>query len=121
MLSADLEKIYGLIPHRPPFLWVDRIVESGDGVIRAEKIIPPDLELFRGHYPGHPVVPGVLLCEAVFQAGALMIANQLAKDGEKIAGLPVLTRITGARFKREVRPGDTIGIEARLREQVGDA
>ena len=107
------------IPHRSPFLWLDRVLELSDDRLLAEKEIPEDLELFRGHYPDYPLMPGVLLCEAVFQAGALLLAERLRAGSE--SGMPVLTRIQGAKFKREVRPGDTIRVEVRLKEQVGPA
>ena len=108
------------IPHRPPFLWLDRVVELSGQEIRAEKYLDPDLDIFRGHYPGYPLMPGVLLCEAVFQAGAVLIARNSEESGPA-EGLPVLARIQGAKFKREVRPGTTIAIEAKIREKVGPA
>jgi len=110
------------IPHRPPFLWLDRVLEISGEAIRAETTIPPDLALFQGHYPDYPLMPGVLLCEAVFQAGALLI-GELMRGEEKAqgGGVPVLTRILGAKFKREVRPGDTLEIAARLVERMGPA
>lgn len=94
-----------------------------DDRLVATTAIAPDLDLFRGHYPHYPLMPGVLLCEAVFQAGALLIAERLraGRDGVAMSGVPVLTRILGARFKREVRPGDVIRIEVKLKEQVGPA
>ncbi len=114
------EFITSRIPHRPPFLWLDRVCELTEDSIRAEKTIEPDLDLFSGHYPDYPLMPGVLLCEAVFQAGALLI-GELSGQDEELAGVPVLARIQGAKFKREVRPGETISIEARLKEKVGPA
>ena len=108
------------IPHRAPFLWLDRILELGTETIRAEKILPADLDVFQGHYPDYPIMPGVLLCEAVFQAGALLIGETLRGE-QKIKGVPVLTRIIGAKFKREVRPGDTVEIRAALKEKLGPA
>jgi 3-hydroxyacyl-[acyl-carrier-protein] dehydratase len=108
--------IYDRIPHRPPFLWVDRVLEITPDAIRAEKTIPENLDLFRGHYPGYPLMPGVLLCEAVFQAGAVLLA-QREETGAR--GMPVLTRIVGARFKREVRPGSRIVIAVKLIERIG--
>ena len=108
------------IPHRAPFLWLDRILELGETTIRAEKTIPEDLDVFQGHYPDYPIMPGVLLCEAVFQAGALLISETL-RGKQEITGVPVLTRILGARFKREVRPGDSIAIQATLKEKLGPA
>ncbi|MCL2457514.1 MAG: beta-hydroxyacyl-ACP dehydratase [Desulfobulbus sp.] len=108
------------IPHRPPFLWLDRVLEISGETIRAETTIRPDLPLFEGHYPGYPLMPGVLLCEAVFQAGALLI-GELTSGKEAIRGVPVLTRIMGAKFKRVVRPGDTLEITATLIERLGPA
>lgn len=115
------------IPHRPPFLWLDRVVEITGETIRAEKTVPTDLELFQGHYPEYPLMPGVLLCEAVFQAGALLIGELSRRDvadggdGAESGGVPVLTRILGAKFKREVRPGDVLEIAATLVERMGPA
>lgn len=110
------------IPHRPPFLWLDRVLDISGETIRAEKKIPEDLALFQGHYPEYPLMPGVLLCEAVFQAGALLIGEMLrGEGGEQGSGVPVLTRILGAKFKREVRPGDTLEIIAALVERMGPA
>ena len=110
------------IPHRPPFLWLDKVVDITDSSILAEKKIPEKLEVFQGHYPDYPLMPGVLLCEAVFQAGGVLLAEKLRSGGGS-DGLakPVLTRIQGAKFKREVHPGDTVAISARLKEQIGDA
>ncbi|MBV5317149.1 MAG: beta-hydroxyacyl-ACP dehydratase [Desulfobulbaceae bacterium] len=119
------EFILARIPHRPPFLWLDRVLEISGETIRAEKVVPEDLELFQGHYPGYPLMPGVLLCEAVFQAGALLIGELVRQDPavkEAAApSVPVLTRILGAKFKREVRPGDTLEISATLVERLGPA
>ena len=120
MVEVQADKfITDRIPHRPPFLWLDRVLEEGVDSLVAEKVIPEDLELFQGHYPGYPLMPGVLLCEAVFQAGALLLAGQKTATGRK--GRPVLTRILGAKFKREVRPGDTIRIQVGITERVGPA
>ena len=113
------------IPHRPPFLWLDRVLEISETAIRAEKTVPSDLDIFRGHYPEYPLMPGVLLCEAVFQAGALLIGNLLGREVKAQSGVPVsvpvLTRILGAKFKREVRPGDRLEIRASLVERLGPA
>lgn len=110
------------IPHRPPFLWLDRVLDLSGEAIRAEKKVPEDLALFQGHYPEYPLMPGVLLCEAVFQAGALLIGELLrGEGGGQGGGVPVLTRILGAKFKREVRPGDTLEIAAALVERMGPA
>jgi len=116
---VEFDEICRRIPHRPPFLWLDKVIRLEDDAILAEKLIPSDLELFSGHYPDYPLMPGVLLCEAVFQAGALLLAEHAAEDAA--AGVPVLTRIYNARFKRQVRPGDTVQLKARLVEKIGPA
>jgi len=111
--------ILALIPHRPPFLWVDRVLEIGPERIVAEKELSSSLELYQGHYPLHPITPGVILCEAVFQAGALLIAHRLREEGIAVVGLPVLTRIYQAKFKQQVPPGSTIRLEAKVSERIG--
>jgi 3-hydroxyacyl-[acyl-carrier-protein] dehydratase len=116
--------IYEAIPHRPPFLWVDSIISCDAKTIVTEKFIAPDLDIFKGHYPGYPIMPGVLLCEAVFQTGALFMARMLQESGhahETEKKAPVLTRIKGAKFKRAVNPGDTIRMHVTLDENIGNA
>jgi 3-hydroxyacyl-[acyl-carrier-protein] dehydratase len=117
----DIEKA---IPHRPPFLFVDKVISVGDGKIVAEKTLSPDLDFFKGHYPDYPIMPGVLTCEAVIQAGAILLAHELGDTrevGGKKEGAPVLTRIRDARFKNMVRPGDVLTLEANIDEVVGAA
>lgn len=111
-------RITALIPHRPPFLWIDRIISYEDGSMVAEKTIPADLDIFQGHYPEHPILPGVILCEALFQTGALLIARMLQEEQSAHHGVPVLTRIGGARFKRPVGPGSIIQMQVSLKEKV---
>ena len=116
-----------LIPHRPPFLWVDKIISFADDTIITEKTIPADLEVFAGHYPGNPMMPGVLLCEAIFQSGALLIGKintsdkAAMQDVHSANSIPVLTRIVNARFKRNVLPGDIVQITVRLTETLASA
>lgn len=109
-------RILSLIPHRPPFLLVDHIVSQSDTVIRTQKTFHDDLEVFQGHYPGNPLLPGVLLCESIFQSGALLLAGSLSDQGDM--RIPVLTRITDTRFKRRVFPGETVDIEVGLIDTV---
>ena len=109
--------IIELIPHRPPFLWVDRIVSISATAIETEKTIDHDLDLFRGHYPGNPLMPGVLLCEAIFQSGALLLARTTETSGSR-QKIPVLTRINNTRFKRRVLPGETIAISVKLVDTI---
>lgn len=118
----EIDVIKGLIPHRDPFLWVDKIISHETGTIITEKHIPEDLSVFQGHYPGSPIMPGVLLCEAVFQSGALLMALTSKSDFKGMTSkIPVLTRISGAKFKRSVYPGDTVTIEVKQLAQVANA
>src|SRR5215472_2884938 len=104
------EEICRLIPHRDPFLWIDEIVSESENRIVARKQVAADLDVFRGHYPGLPVLPGVLVCEAAMQAGAVLIARQHSKaadeTGAGAARVPVVTRMNNVKFKQMIRPGD---------------
>ena len=107
-----------LIPHRPPFLFVDAIVaETADGLI-ARKTWRPEEDFYRGHYPGAPITPGVLLCEAVFQAGALYLARSQSGPATP-AGVPLLARVSDVRFRSPVYPGETITIEVKKKQALG--
>ncbi len=114
------------IPHRPPFLWIDRVKAISEDRILAEKYVSTDLDLFQGHYPEQPILPGVLVCEALFQTGALLISEIINRDdnseGASVPeGIPVLTRIQGAKFKRGIYPGDNLELEVKLSEKMGPA
>jgi 3-hydroxyacyl-[acyl-carrier-protein] dehydratase len=113
-----MEEILNAIPHRPPFLLVDRIVELTDTKIKTAKDIKPDEPVFAGHYPGHPIMPGALICESIFQTGAILLSKMMGGMG---GGIPVLTRINNAKFKSIVKPGNTLDIEAELVEKVSNA
>lgn len=110
-------RITSLIPHRPPFLWVDRIISISATTIETEKTIDKDLDIFQGHYPGNPLMPGVLLCEAIFQSGALLLSQSFDEPGNEDK-IPVLTRINTTRFKRRVLPGETVSIQVQLVETI---
>jgi 3-hydroxyacyl-[acyl-carrier-protein] dehydratase len=99
-------------------LWLDEVVSITDQRIVARKFIAPNLDVFRGHYPNFPVLPGVLQCEAIFQAGAVLI-SRLLPEGSR--GVPVVTRLSNAQFRRMVRPGDTLQIEVELTERLANA
>jgi 3-hydroxyacyl-[acyl-carrier-protein] dehydratase len=114
----EMEDILNAIPHRPPFLFVDRIVELGGAKIKTEKEVKPDEPVFEGHYPGQPIMPGALICESIFQTGAILLSNIMGGISE---GIPVLTRINNAKFKSIVKPGSTLDIEAELVEKVSNA
>lgn len=109
-----------LIPHRPPFLFVDEIISHTAESLVARRTWRASEDFYRGHYPGSPITPGVLLCESVFQAAACFIAlkNRAAnvKPGE---GLPLIAKIGDARFRSPVYPGDTVVIEVKQKESLG--
>ncbi len=114
-MAVDPE-ILRRIPHRPPFLWVERIIAHDRTSITTSMVFAADLDLFRGHYPNAPIVPGVILCEAIFQSGALLMSFLVPSP--ETPSLPVLTRIGGARFKRMVGPGEIVEIVVKLQESI---
>ena len=108
------------IPHRPPFLFVDEVVELTPDRILAYARADPDADYFRGHYPGNPVMPGVLVCESVFQAGAILMMHRVGA-GRGPGAMPVLTRINEAKFKHVVRPRQTLDVEVVFDEELSGA
>ena len=115
-----MEEIHRRIPHRPPFLFVDRIIEINSDNATCELKVREDFDIFRGHYPNNPIFPGVLSCEAVFQTGAIFLSEKLGGDAlSSNSATPVLSRIRDARFKRMIKPGDLIEIRVFLIEQIG--
>jgi len=120
----DHAAIEARLPHREPFLFLDRIVAlelAGERPsITGEWRVPPEAYFFRGHYPGNPVTPGVILCEHSFQTGAILLAELGTKFGAT-SGVPVLARIEKAKFKRMVRPGELVVTFVERIEQVGRA
>jgi 3-hydroxyacyl-[acyl-carrier-protein] dehydratase len=110
------EQILAAIPHRPPMLLLDEIVEWEQERIVCQKQFQADEWFFQGHYPSFPIVPGVLLCEAAMQAGAVLLSKHVTGDGVPVAG-----RLNDVKFKRMIRPGDTIVIETTLDERMSDA
>ena len=114
----SLEQLNAAIPHREPFLLVDEIVEQSDTRILCRKTFTGDEFWYRGHYPKFPLTPGVLLCEAAMQAGAVLLSKYA---GEGQGGVPVATRMTNVKFKTMVRPGDSIEVTVELVERMADA
>jgi 3-hydroxyacyl-[acyl-carrier-protein] dehydratase len=111
------EQILAAIPHRPPFLLVDEIVEWTDMRIVCTKVFSGKEDFFAGHYPGFPLVPGVLLCEAAMQSGAILLSKHFTAIENKI---PVAAKMNDVRFKRIVRPGELIRMEVELVERMVD-
>jgi 3-hydroxyacyl-[acyl-carrier-protein] dehydratase len=114
---TEVEK---LIPHRPPFLFVDEIISHDGETLVAKRNWRAEEDFYKGHYPGAPITPGVLLCESVFQTGALLMAKLMAGAGGQGGGVPLLTKVTDVRFRTPVYPGDTTTIEVKRKETMGD-
>ena len=110
--------IEAVLPHRGPMLLIDEIVEQEGDRLVCQKTFREDEFFFQGHYPDFPLVPGVILCESAMQVGGLLLG--LRGNGE-MTGVPVATRMDQVRFRRMVRPGETVEIEVTLREQVSQA
>ncbi len=115
-MSMDIHGIMKILPHRYPFLLVDRVVEVEPGVrLVAIKNVTINEPFFNGHFPGNPVMPGVLIMEAIAQAGALLVNASQTKDGESLANKYLyLAGIDKARFRRVVVPGDQLRLEAEM-------
>jgi 3-hydroxyacyl-[acyl-carrier-protein] dehydratase len=106
----DVQEIQRLLPHRFPFLLVDRVVELRPGErLVAYKNVSAGEPFFQGHFPGHPVMPGVLVLEALAQASAILCYSSTGFDPEK--KVTYLMAIDGARFRRPVVPGDRLQLE----------
>jgi len=110
----DIQQIMKYLPHRYPFLLVDRVLEIEDGKrILALKNVTMNEPFFQGHFPHYPVMPGVLIIEAMAQTGALLALHTLGEERERDA-LFFFVGIDGARFKRQVLPGDQLMMEVTL-------
>jgi 3-hydroxyacyl-[acyl-carrier-protein] dehydratase len=106
----DINQIMQILPHRYPFLLVDRIVEMEPGKrIVGMKNVTINEPFFQGHFPGHPVMPGVLIIESMAQVAGIMA--YLASDEETRKKVSYFMSIDNARFRRPVRPGDQLRIE----------
>ena len=101
----DADDIMNILPHRPPFLFVDKILEISDTTITGLKYVSPDETYFKGHFPGRPVMPGVLQIEAMAQVGGVLVLSTFP-DPENY--LTFFARIENAKFKRTVVPGDVL-------------
>ena len=114
----SLEAIKSAIPHREPFLLLDEIVEQTENRIVCRKKFTGQEFWYAGHYPEFPLTPGVLLCEAAMQAGAVLLAKVVADNPDSV---PVVSRMNHVKFKTMVLPGDTVMLDVELTEQLAGA
>ena len=108
-MTFDIQEILGLLTHRYPFLLIDRVVEfERRKRLVAIKNVTFNAPFFQGHFPGYPIMPGVLVVEAMAQAGGIIMMAEIPDREKKLV---VFTGIDGAKFRRPVTPGDQLRIE----------
>ena len=112
------QRILDAIPHRSPMLLIDEIESIESDKITCLKSFDADEYFFQGHFPGNPIVPGVILCECAAQSGAVLLfhANQGLENQT-----PLLTRMSDVKLKKVIKPGDQISISVSLDEQISTA
>ncbi|HET7103832.1 MAG TPA: 3-hydroxyacyl-ACP dehydratase FabZ [Terracidiphilus sp.] len=111
-MTFDIQEILDLLPHRYPFLLIDRIVEfERTKRLVAIKNVTINEPFFQGHFPGYPIMPGVLVVEAMAQAGGILMMHEIEDRQEKLV---VFTGIERAKFRRPVTPGDQLRIEVNV-------
>jgi 3-hydroxyacyl-[acyl-carrier-protein] dehydratase len=107
----DLDRFLRMLPHRYPFLMIDRVLEIGAGKARTLKNVSHNEPFFVGHFPGNPVMPGVLIIEALAQSAAILALAELKSETQRMF---VLTGVEKARFRRPVVPGDQLEMEVAI-------
>ena len=111
----EIEEIKTLIPHRYPFLLVDRVLSIEENIIETIKNLTVNEEFFNGHFPGAPMMPGVLQMEALAQSGLILMMKNKVEDPEK--SLIVFSTIKNAKFRKPVTPGDQLNMNVELVSQ----
>jgi len=110
--TLDIGQIMEYLPHRYPFLLIDRVIEFERAKrIVAIKNVTINEPFFNGHFPGYPIMPGVLVVEAMAQAGCILLLNEVADREKKLA---LFSGIDGAKFRRPVTPGDQLRLEVNV-------
>lgn len=110
MEAFDIDRIMEMIPHRPPMLLIERVedVIAGESAIGIKTVNPDDMFL-QGHFPGHPVMPGVMIVEAMAQSAAVLAIHSMGAEAE--GKIVYFMTISGAKFRRPVTPGDVLRLE----------
>src|SRR3954465_4271618 len=114
--AMKAEQILGLLPHRYPFLLIDRVLEVGDDRVVALKNVTFNEPYFQGHYPGNPVMPGVLQIEAMAQAAGVLMLRKISTEGKTA----LFMSCDKVKFRRAVRPGDQLVIHVKLTKSRGN-
>jgi len=110
-LPINRGQVKAYLPHRDPFLFIDRVTALTETTITAESYVDPKMDVFKGHFPDMPIMPGVLLIETVAQAGALMVAlNTETEPGSFTA----FSGVESAKFRSPVYPGDKLIVKAAI-------
>lgn len=119
--AIEREEIETLIPHRPPFLWIDHVEELEPGVrCVAVKFIDPATPIFAGHFPAKPIFPGVLLIEAVAQTAGVMLGSAAPQGSDKNpGGVALLAAVNRFKFLKPVTPGQELRIETKKLTEAG--
>ncbi len=99
----DKEQIRQILPHREPMLLIDDVTPEEDGWAVGHYTVPADAFFLRGHFPGNPVVPGVILCEILAQSACVLLKDAISDNA-----LPMYTGLNNVKFRSPVRPGDTV-------------
>jgi 3-hydroxyacyl-[acyl-carrier-protein] dehydratase len=119
-VSIGIEKIEELLPHRSPFLFVDRVVSLEiDQKIVAERELRPDEPFFKGHFPGRPIMPGVLITEALAQTSGLLLALSAVERGEDAGGRMFYLARADMKWTAPAKPGETLVLTAELQRTLG--
>ncbi|MFQ5784000.1 MAG: 3-hydroxyacyl-ACP dehydratase FabZ [Alphaproteobacteria bacterium] len=118
LVSLDIERVMQMIPHRYPFLMVDKVIDVLAGVSAVGvKNVTFNEPFFQGHFPTHPVMPGVLIIEAMAQSAAVLVVHTLGADAE--GKIVYFMSVESARFRKPVVPGDTLFVHVNKRQQRG--
>jgi len=116
----ERREIEKMIPHRAPFLWIDRVEELEPGVrCIAVKFVDPADPMFAGHFPAKPILPGVFLIEAVAQTAGVMLGSAATQASRKTEGVALLAAVNRFKFLKAVTPGQELRIETKKLTEVG--